>query len=47
MQDQYLNSLKELDYANLTKEEQDQLRELENKFNNNINKQVYFMVMER
>ncbi|MCT4621673.1 MAG: polynucleotide phosphorylase [Marinisporobacter sp.] len=47
MQNQHLNALKELDYANLSKEEQDQLRDLEHQFNNNIGKQVYFMVMEK
>ncbi|SHJ62046.1 hypothetical protein SAMN02745975_02490 [Geosporobacter subterraneus DSM 17957] len=47
MQEQYLNSLKELNYAHLTKDQEERLRELEKQFNNDFGKQAYFMVMER
>lgn len=47
MQEQYLNPLKELNYANLSQEQSNKLRDLENQFNTNMGTQVYFMVMEK
>lgn len=47
MQEQYLDSLKELNYANLTKDQEECLREFEKQFNKDFGKQTYFMVMER
>lgn len=47
MQEKYLNSLKELNYAHLTKDQEERLREFEKQFNNDFGKQTYFMVMER
>ncbi|WZL74431.1 polynucleotide phosphorylase [Clostridiaceae bacterium 35-E11] len=47
MQEQYINPLKELNYANLSKDQEMKLREFEKQFNDNFGKEVYFMVMER
>ncbi|TCO74573.1 polynucleotide phosphorylase [Marinisporobacter balticus] len=47
MQEHYLNPLKELNYANLTQEEANKLITFEKQFNNDLHKQVYFMVMEK
>ncbi len=47
MQEQFLNPLKELNYADLTKDQEERLRDFEKQFNNDFGKQTYFMVMER
>ncbi|AOT68871.1 polynucleotide phosphorylase [Geosporobacter ferrireducens] len=47
MQEQYLNPLKALNYANLTEDQEERLREFEKQFNTDFGKQTYFMVMER
>ncbi len=47
MQQQYLDSLKVLDFANLSEDQERQLRDLERSFNNDFGREVYFMVMEK
>ncbi|MBF8984798.1 polynucleotide phosphorylase [Lutibacter sp. B2] len=47
MQKEYLSALQPLNYASLTQEQSDQLREVEKKFSADTNKDVYFMVMEK
>jgi len=47
MHDQHLDSLKALNYSNLSQEEVTNLKNAENEFNSNFNKNVYFMVIER
>jgi hypothetical protein len=47
MDSQYLNSLNELDYANLTDHQEKFLRDLERQFNSEFGTAYYFMVMER
>ena len=47
MEKTYLDALGEVKYTELSKEEEEKLREYENKFNNEFNKKCYFMVMER
>ncbi|MEW9122618.1 MAG: hypothetical protein AB2421_07880 [Thermotaleaceae bacterium] len=47
MQEQFLDPLKELNYAHLTSAQEERLRELEKEFNKEFEKQSYFMVMER
>ncbi|WP_324825357.1 hypothetical protein [Sinanaerobacter sp. ZZT-01] len=47
MQEQHLDSLKALNYSDLSKEEVTELKNAENEFNSNFNKNVYFMVIEK
>jgi len=47
MDKEYLSKLLELNYANLNEAEEKRLRELEKSFNNEFNKQCYFMAMKR
>lgn len=47
MQEQYIKPLRELNYANLSHEQETKLKELEKQFNTNLGKEVYFMVMEK
>ncbi|MBB6217107.1 hypothetical protein HNQ80_003213 [Anaerosolibacter carboniphilus] len=47
MQQQYLDSLKALNFADLSEEQERHLRDLEKKFNSEFGKEVYFMVMEK
>lgn len=47
MEKSYLDALGEVKYAALSKNEEEKLREYEKKFNNEFNKECYFMVMER
>jgi hypothetical protein len=47
MEHKYMDVLKELNYADLSKEQELKLRELEKEFNNEFGKDFYFMVMER
>ncbi|MDF2547979.1 polynucleotide phosphorylase [Anaerosolibacter sp.] len=47
MQQQYLDSLKVLNFADLSEDQEKNLRDLERKFNNEFGKEVYFMVMEK
>ncbi len=47
MDKQYLEPLQSLNYANLTKEEEEKLRDLEKTFNTQYDKEVYFMVMKK
>jgi hypothetical protein len=47
MQQQYLDSLKVLNFADLSDDQEKQLRDVERKFNNEFGKEVYFMVMEK
>ncbi|MEA4986898.1 MAG: polynucleotide phosphorylase [Anaerovorax sp.] len=47
MQEQYLNPLKTLNYSALSQEEENELKNVEEQFNHNFNKDVYFMVMEK
>jgi hypothetical protein len=47
MQQQYLDSLKVLNFADLSQEQEKNLRNLEQKFNSEFGKDVYFMVMEK
>lgn len=47
MDQKHLSSLQELEYANLSKEENDKLKEFEDQFNSTYNKDVFFMVMKK
>lgn len=47
MDQKYMNSLKELNFAELSKEQEERLREFEKQFNNEFGKDFYFMVMNR
>ncbi|GEM_PF-1582586 len=47
MDNQFLNPLKELNYAALSSEQESKLREFEKQFNSDYGTEVYFMVMER
>lgn len=47
MDDTYLKSLKPLDYAKLSSEEEAKLRQLEKSFNTEYGEDYYFMVMKR
>lgn len=47
MDGQYLNSLKELNYASLTKNQENMLKDLEDKFNLEFGTHFYFMVMDK
>lgn len=47
MEQKYLNSLKELRFADLPKNQEERLREMEKQFNNEFNQDFYFMVMQR
>jgi hypothetical protein len=47
MDNQFMNSLKELHYASLSSEQEARLREFERQFNNEFGTAVYFMVMDR
>lgn len=47
MENSNLNSLKELSYAELSKNEENKLRDLEKSFNYEFGKDYYFMVMKR
>lgn len=40
-------SVKELNYANLDKQQEERLRELEKNFNNEFSTELYLMAMER
>jgi hypothetical protein len=46
MDNKFMNSLKPLDYANLSETQENRLRELEKQFNNEFGTSLYFMVME-
>lgn len=47
MQEQYINPLKELDYATLSKEQENTLRNAEKQFNTDFGTNLYFMVMKK
>ncbi len=47
MQEQHLDSLKPLNYSDLSQEEVKELKNAEETFNNSFNKNVYFMVVEK
>lgn len=47
MDNDKLESLKELEYAELPESQEKRLRELETQFNNEFGREYYFMVMER
>lgn len=47
MDSKFMNSLKELDYAFLSSEQEARLRELEGQFNNEFGTSLYFMAMDR
>jgi hypothetical protein len=47
MDKKYLDPLKELDFANLSKAQEERLRDFENKFNNEFGLDYYFMVMKK
>lgn len=47
MEKENLEALKELNYAELNKRQEEKLRQLELNFNTEFGKDFYFMVMER
>lgn len=47
MDQKFTDSLKELNFAELPKEQEERLRDLEKQFNNEFGKDYYFMVMRR
>lgn len=47
MDNEYLNKLGELDYAELEENQEKTLRELEKKFNDEYGTAYYFMVMKK
>lgn len=46
MDKQYLDPIRELNYANLSKEQEERLRDLEKRFNSEFGVNYYFMVMK-
>lgn len=47
MEKKFVNSAKELDYADLAKDQEEKLREFEKEFNNEFGTDYYFMVVKR
>jgi hypothetical protein len=47
MDEKFVNAASELDYANLSKDQEARLRELEKEFNNEFGTAYYFMVTKR
>lgn len=47
MEKKELEALKELEYAKLNRDQETELRQFELKFNNEFEKDYYFMVMKR
>ena len=47
IEQKYMNSIKELQFADLPKNQEERLRDLEKQFNNEFNQDFYFMVMKR
>lgn len=47
LKDEYVNSLRELDYASLSDMQEKRLRELEKKFNDEFGTDYYFLTMKR
>ena len=47
MDKQYLDPLKELGYANLSKDQEAKLRDFEKEFNGEFGVDYYFMVMKK
>jgi hypothetical protein len=47
MDNEKLESLNELEYAQLPESQERRLRELEKQFNNEFGKDYYFMIMKR
>jgi hypothetical protein len=46
MDSKFMNSLGPLDYANLSENQENKLRDLEKQFNDEFGTSFYFMVME-
>lgn len=47
MDKKYLKSFENIDLANLNKEQEEKLRQLETQFNTEFGKDFYFMVMDK